>query len=157
MYLSLNDSVIPDHGHVYISVIGLTNDNGLLCHTNRLLQAGYSNTKGNWFIPSGTRINEDDVKGFTRNRGSKVVRLIRTTTGTPPEGMYWCSIPNDTSTLHTIYVGIYNHGRGMNSFRNSILVCYYSLLSMRHCLCFFINFTCREHHIAWQYNFHSKH
>ena len=93
-----------------ISDIGFTDDTALLCYTNRQRQ-GESN--GNWFEPNGTRVNFDDVKGFTRNRAPRAVRLIRTTTGPPPEGMYWCSILDDTRTLQIIYVGLYNHGRGM--------------------------------------------
>ena len=40
-----------------------------------------------------------------------VVRLKRTT-GTPHEGIYWCSILDATSVQCTIYVGLYNRGGG---------------------------------------------
>ena len=108
-YFSLNGSIIPNHGYVDISDIGVTDGTALLCHTNRQ-QQGESN--GNWFAPNGNRVNFDDVKGFTRNRAPRAVRLIRTT-GPSPEGMYWCSILDAAGTPQTIFVGLYNHGRGM--------------------------------------------
>ena len=92
-----------------ISDIGSTDDTALLCHTNRP-PVGV-NSGGDWFAPDGTRVNLDDVPGFTRNRGSMVVRLRRTT-GTPHEGIYWCSILDAVSVPKTIYVGLYNRGGG---------------------------------------------
>ena len=111
VFLSLNKDVIANHGYVVFSDIGSTDDTALLCHTNHIRVRSHS--AGDWFAPDGARVNEDDVKGFTRNRGSKVVRLIRTTTGPPPEGMYWCSIEDATGIPQTIYVGLYNSGQGM--------------------------------------------
>ena len=96
-----------------ISDIGSTDGTALLCNTNRLPQ-GY-NSGGDWFAPNGTRVNEDDVKGFTRDRGPKVVRLIRKTTGPPPDGMYQCFIDDAAGTPQTVYVGLYNSGGGMYS------------------------------------------
>ena len=113
VFLSLNGNNIPNHTYVVISDIGSSDGSALLCHTNRPPQVGQSISGGNWFAPNGTRINEDDVKGFTRDRGSKVVRLKGTTTGPPPEGMYWCSIQDTAGTPQTIYVGLYNSGQGM--------------------------------------------
>ena len=111
VFFSLNGDIIPNHGYVEISDIGSTDGSALLCHTNYIRPLSHSG--GDWLAPSGARIQEDDVKGFTRNRGFKVVRLKRTTTGPPPEGMYWCSIQDASSTHQTIYVGLYNHGQGM--------------------------------------------
>ena len=122
VYLSLNDGIIPNHGYVDISDIGSTGSTALLCHTNYIRTGTHSG--GDWFTPNGTRINEDDVKGLTRNRGSKVVRLKKTT-GLPPEGMYWCSIEDASSTMQTIFVGLYNHGRGMYSPKvKSVVHCF---------------------------------
>ena len=94
-----------------ISDISFTDDSALLCHTNYIRIGSHSG--GDWFAPNGTRVNFDDVKGFTRDRGSKVVRLKGTSTGPPPEGMYWCSIQDAAGTPQTIYVGLYNSGGGM--------------------------------------------
>ena len=118
VYFSLNDDIIPNHGYVDISDVGSTDNTALLCHTNYIRPGTHSG--GDWFAPNGTRLNENDVKGFTRNRGRMVVRLKRTITGTPPEGMYWCLIDDAAGTPQIIYVGLYNSGRGMYSFGKSI-------------------------------------
>ena len=88
-----------------ISDIGSNDDTALLCHTNShpLLPDIH-----NWFEPNGT---EDDVPGFTTNRDGMVVRLRRIT-GIPAEGIYWCSILDATSQLHTVYIGLYSSGEG---------------------------------------------
>ena len=117
VFLSLNGAVIPDHGYMASRDIGSTNDNtALLCFTNR---AG-TPTSGNWFGPDGTRVDDTgtDVPGVIRTRGSMVVRLRRTTTGTAPEGIYWCSVPDSASTPQTVYVGLYNAGGGNVWFLN---------------------------------------
>ena len=96
-----------------ISDIGSTDGTSLLCHSNHPPSPHSSHSGGDWFGPVGIRVNFDDVNGFYRNRAPRVVRLIRTITGPPPEGMYWCSIDDAAGTPQTIYVGLYNHGQGM--------------------------------------------
>ena len=111
VYLSLNGIVIPNNGYVEISDIGSDDDTALLCHTN---QPGSANSGGNWYGPDETRVSGSDVPGFTRNRDPMVVRLKRTS-GTPPEGIYRCTIDDAASTPQTVYVGLYNTGEGNNS------------------------------------------
>ena len=113
VFLSLNGAVIPNHGYVAISDIGSTDDTVLLCITNR----PGTPTSGNWYGPDGTRVDEMDVPGVTRNRGPMVVRLRRTT-GTAHEGIYWCSVEDAASKPQTIYVGLYNTGGGNVWFFN---------------------------------------
>ena len=113
VFLSLNGTVIPNNGLLYISDIGSTDETALLCITNR---PGSPNSGGDWHAPDGTAVGSlgtIDVPGFVRNRGPMVVRLRRTT-GTDPaaEGIYQCSIEDATSTIHYISVGLYNSGRG---------------------------------------------
>ena len=114
MYLSLNGDNIPNHGYVVISNIGTTNDGtALLCNTNYIS----GNSGGNWFVPDGSTVGSFAGVGtadFGRTRGSGVVRLIRNSaaTGTPPEGIYSCTVQDDTLTLQTVYVGLYNSGGG---------------------------------------------
>ena len=94
-----------------ISDIGSTDDSALLCHTNRPAR-GSSNSGGNWFAPDGTRVNEMDIGGFTRNRGPMVVRLKRTT-GSPAEGIYYCKIGiSSSNAVKNVHVGLYNSGNG---------------------------------------------
>ena len=112
VYLSLNGTIIPNHGYVMISDIGFTDNTTLLCHTNKPASGG--NSGGNWFAPDQTRVSGIAVPGFRRNRGPMVVRLYRNTaTGTPAEGIYDCVIEDDTLTLQTVYVGLYNSGGGI--------------------------------------------
>ena len=135
VFLSLNGAVIPERGYVAISDIGFSDKTALLCITNRL---GIP-TSGNWFPPNGTRVDGTDVPGVTRTRGSMVVRLRRTT-GTAPEGIYRCSVPDAASTLQTVYVGLYNTGGGNVWFLNV----HSSTL-----------YTHRASSIVWWYEFHS--
>ena len=96
-----------------ISDIGSTIETALLCNTNYFPDGGVS-SGGNWFGPDGTRvghIGSTDVLGFVRNRDPKLLRLIRyTVAGTPTEGIYRCEVQDDTLTLQTVYVGLYNSG-----------------------------------------------
>ena len=114
VYLSLNDRVIPNHGYVVISDIGTAGDvTALLCITNRPPSTGKSHSAGDWFAPDMTRVTTGNaVPGVRRNRGSMVVRLYRDTATGPPEGIYYCQIQDDTPSLHTVTVGLYNSAEG---------------------------------------------
>ena len=112
VYFSLDGIVIPNHGYVEISDIGSTDDSAFLCHTNFPPPSGSPHSGGDWFAPDGTRVSGIDVPGFTRTRGSMVVRLWRTS-GDPPEGIYQCTIDDATSTLQMVYIGLYNTGGGI--------------------------------------------
>ena len=115
--LSLNGEVIPNHGYVEISNIGSSDSTALLCHTNRSVSPGHSNSGGDWFAPDGTKVesfHSTDVPGFVRTRGPMLVR-IRKTRGDPDEGIYWCDVNDATETPQTVYVGLYNTGRGIHT------------------------------------------
>ena len=115
VYLSLNGTVIPNHGYVEISRIGSNDDSALLCHTNGPATQGTSpnlHSGGEWYAPNGDRLGGTPaVPGVTRTRGSMVVRLKRAS-GTPPEGIYRCTVEDATSTVQMVYVGLYNTGGG---------------------------------------------
>ena len=89
--------------------IGSTDDTALLCHTN---QHSRRLSEGDWLVPNGTKVGNyaystpRDVPGFGRTRGPNVVRLKRSSDGTPPEGMYKCVVRDTTDTNQTVYVGI---------------------------------------------------
>ena len=112
VYLSLNNSYIPNHGYVVISDIGTSNDGALLCNTNYIPDSGYNG--GNWYAPDGTHVrNVGGVPGFRRNRDPGVVRLIRRTdTVIPAEGIYRCTVQDDSTEVQSVYVGLYNSGGG---------------------------------------------
>ena len=116
MYLSLNGTIIPNHGYVVISDIGSAGDDtALLCYTNRPPPTGSRSSGGDWFAPDGTVVTlfGDDVPGLKRNRGPMVVRLYRNpATGPLEEGIYYCQIQDDAGTLHTADVGLYHNGKG---------------------------------------------
>ena len=89
--------------------IGSTDDTALLCHTNKVLPKVIG---GDWFDPDGTKVGSytdsmpRDLPGFGRTRSPHVVRLKRSSDGTPPEGMYKCVVRDTTDTNQTVYVGI---------------------------------------------------
>ena len=109
VYLSLDGTVIPNHGYVEISS---TDDSALLCHTNNPPPPGSASSGGDWWAPDRTKIPSSDVPGVTRTRGPMVVRLWRTS-GDPPEGIYECTINDATSTVQIVYVGLYSTGEGI--------------------------------------------
>ena len=100
-----------------ISDIGTTSDTALLCNTNHHPTSSATNSGGNWFGPDGSSVGSFSSVGsadFGRTRGPGVVRLIRNSaaTGTPTEGIYSCTVQDDTLTEQTVYVGLYNSGGG---------------------------------------------
>ena len=118
VYLTLNNVYIPNNGYVVISNIGYT---ALICNTNRFANltsrpGGRIHSGGDWFAPDGSRVGDrgsDDVPGFDRDRYPMKVQLHRyTATGTPSEGIYYCVVEDDTFINQTVYVGLYNSGRG---------------------------------------------
>ena len=117
VYISLNGVIIPNHGYVVVSDIGSTDDTALICHTNHPPSDNAANSGGNWFVPDNTRVTGTDVPGFVRNRGPMMVRLLRNTaTDSPSEGIYLCLVEDDTLTLQTVNVGLYNNGEGILAF-----------------------------------------
>ena len=96
-----------------ISDIGTAND--LLCHTNRPPPSGSSRSGGAWFRPDQTEVLPGGSSvGFRRSRDPMVVRLRRNIGTTAVEGIYYCQIEDDTNTLQTVYVGLYNDDGGGN-------------------------------------------
>ena len=115
MYLSLKEEIIPNHGYVEIDDIGSNNPTALHCNTDRG-PGGNGDSGGNWFTPDGTAVGNIDnknVPGFVRNRGSMVVILLRDTGPDPAaEGIYRSSILDAEGNNQIVYVGLYNTGNG---------------------------------------------
>ena len=102
-----------------ISDIGSSDDTALLCITNRppSIYGNRPHSGGDWYSPDGTRVgiaDHNDVQGLDRSRGPMVVRLRRSGSGTPTEGIYHCIIEDSTSMFKTVDVGLYNSGGGNN-------------------------------------------
>ena len=114
MYLSFHGNVIPNHGYAVIDDITI---GSVLCHTDLPTQIRGStlHSGGNWFAPDGTRVNEHDVPGFTRNRGPMVVRLVKTETSAN-QGIYKCTIQDAKRESQSVYIGLYYQGYGRNFF-----------------------------------------
>ena len=112
VYVSLRGRVIPNNGYAIIDDIG-SGDNAVLCYTDLTVDFEYPplHSGGDWFAPDGTRVNENDVPGFYRNRGPMVVRLHRTDS-TANQGIYNCIIGDATTKNQTVYVGLYYPGNG---------------------------------------------
>ena len=129
IYLSLNDDIIPSHGYVVISDIGSTDDTALICHTNRPATLNNNaDSGGDWFAPDETRVDDNAVPGFRRNRGPMMVRLLRDTATDPPsEGIYHCLVEDDTLTEQTVYMGLYNSGRGIYSYTGTTISVSYEI------------------------------
>ena len=89
--------------------IGSTDDTALLCHTN---EPSRRDSEGDWFAPNGTKVSNytdsmpRDVPGFGRTRSPHLVRLKRSSDGSPPEGTYKCVVRDTTNINQTVYVGI---------------------------------------------------
>ena len=118
MYLSFHGNVIPNHGYAVIDDISF--ENAVLCHTDLPTQfRGYAlHSGGNWFAPDGTRVNEHDVPGFTRNREPMVVRLVKTETSAN-QGIYKCSIQDAKREQQSVYIGLYYQGYGRKILKHN--------------------------------------
>ena len=113
LHLSLRNKLIPNNSYVVMDDIGSTDDTALLCHTNK---PSHRDSEGDWFAPNGTKVGyytdrysmPRDFPGFGRTRSPHVVRLKRSSDGTPPEGVYKCVVKDTRSIKQAVYVGIYS-------------------------------------------------
>ena len=81
----------------------------LLCHTNKPGQGG------NWVSPKGTRVshNNINVPGFTRDRGEMLVRLKKSSSENPGQGIFKCQVQDANNVPRDVFVGIYKGGKGI--------------------------------------------
>ena len=110
VHITLKNIYIPNNGTVVIDDIGSTDDTALLCNTNIPPFPDTGTSGGDWFGPDGKRVGDvrkSDVLGFVGDRGPNVVRLKRSSTTTPSEGIYKCVIQDNTCVNQTAYVGLY--------------------------------------------------
>ena len=110
--LSLNGTTIANDSYVDVNDIGHVNDSALLCHTNKSDCCRSNNVNiSNWFFPNDTRVQSFEIflgkntSSFSRNRGDRVVRLLRART--PAErGRFYCQVPDVNGVIQTIFVNI---------------------------------------------------
>ena len=109
VYLSLRNKLIPNNSYAIMNDIGSTDDTALVCITNVRSPSVFG---GDWFAPNGERVGggkgPSEVPGIVRTRGRHVVRLKRSSDGTPTEGTYKCVVRDTTDINQTVYVGIYS-------------------------------------------------
>ena len=154
VFLSLDGDIIPNHGYVVISDIGSTASTALICNTNH--PATVDNNRhsgGEWFAPDTTKVNRNFVPGFIRNRGPMEARLLRSTATDPRppvEGIYHCEIEDDTDTEQTVYVGLYNSGRGAYCLSTTCYVQVQSAVLMPCVHWFQVKASTLQHpHVHW--------
>ena len=136
-YLTFNDSVIPNHAYVNLSLMmypgnDAVNDTSstVICHTDltTCCRTDAGPDQGDWYFPDGTRLpgagsHNLNPHPITERRRNKLVRLQRgppTATGTVPDGIYRCDIETvamnsaDNTVRETVYVGVYGSGGTCN-------------------------------------------
>ena len=133
-YLTFNDSVIPSHAYVDLSLMMYPGNDDttadisstVICHTD--LTTCCRNTAGpdlgNWFFPNGdllpgANVNNANQNHIAERRLDQLVRLQRGPIGTIsdiPDGIYHCDIEtmavnsDDNTARETVYVGVYGSG-----------------------------------------------
>ena len=134
-YLTFNDSVIPNHAYVNLSLMmypGNTDtaadiSSTVICHTDltTCCRGSDGGDGGDWYFPDGQSLpgagirNENTQYPITQRKENQLVRLQRGpagATGTVPDGIYHCAIETvamnsaDNTARETVYVGVYGSG-----------------------------------------------
>ena len=130
-YLTFNDSLIPNHAYVDLSLMMYPGNDDttadisstVICHTD-LTTCCRNKDQGNWFFPNGSQVRGSDVNNVNQNhiakrRQDQSIRLQRGPTGAIsdiPDGIYHCAIDTvavnsaDNAAQETVYVGVYGSG-----------------------------------------------
>ena len=133
-YLTFNDSVIPNHAYVDLSLMmypgndDVTADTSsmVICHTDltTCCRGDDGGDQGDWYFPDGNSLpgagaNNVNSCPIAQRKRSQLVRLQRgppTATGTIPDGIYRCDIEtvavnsDDNTARETVYVRVYGSG-----------------------------------------------
>ena len=136
-YLSFNDSVIPNHAYVDLSLMmypgnDVVNDTSstVICHTDltTCCNTASGDDQGDWYFPDGAGLpgagsNNVNSHPIAVRKRNKLVRLQRGPVGTIsdiPDGIYHCDIETvamnsaDNTARETVYVGVYGSGGTCN-------------------------------------------
>jgi len=126
--VSLRDTAYQNNSLVTLEDVG-EGDDALLCMTDLTACCRSSDTPdginalGDWFFPNGTAVpntiigrdmnNVAIIWKFYRNRGPRVVRMLRREGGV--DGIYRCRIPVSLGSpiaYQNIYIGVYTASTG---------------------------------------------
>ena len=140
-YLTFNDSVIPNHAYVDLSLMmypgnyDATADisSTVICHTDLTTCCRYAD-QGDWYFPDGTvlpgagehNLNSHPIAARRRNRLVRLQRGPPEATGDIPDGIYHCDIEtvavnsDDNTARETVYVGVYGSGGIMYTRRTCL-------------------------------------
>ena len=137
-YLTFNDSVIPNHAYVDLSLMMYPGtpdyyadiSSTIICHTDltTCCNAASGPDQGGWYFPDGDTLpgasshNANSVP-IAQRKLNQLVRLQRGPTGAigdVPDGIYRCDIETvavnsaDNTARETVYVGVYGSGGTCN-------------------------------------------
>ena len=101
VYLSLNGTIIPNHGYVDISNIDSTADTALLCYTNLPPPPGEADSGGDWLAPDGMVLD-----GSSEIERDPMVVKLRSVHNN--NGIYRCVVQDRNMINKTVYVGLYS-------------------------------------------------
>ena len=117
---------LPDHGYVNLSLVGTADDgsDSVQCHTDLTTccssgsgtTTGQGADRGDWYFPSGDRLNFNSPNVVYEHRTAQVVDLRRDGNADMPSGIYRCDIETNTvnsidnTARETVYAGIYATG-----------------------------------------------
>ena len=119
-FISFRGRTLDNHSYVDFSEVGRAEDrsDSVRCRSELVMccSSAQGNLRGDWFFPSGERLQFSGPNDPFEGRGAQTVDLRRNTALTP-SGIYQCDIAfdaDDLSAMQTFYVGIYADG-GMYS------------------------------------------
>ena len=125
--------------NIYVDISNLTtNQIALICRTESVNCFSDGRLEGKWFDPSGSQISFDQnsPQGFYSSGSFQELRLIRGVS-TPSDGIYTCRLPDSSTQIQVVYVGLYREDGGQ--FHSCVMDCH--ILNKSHWL----------HHLLLQY------
>ena len=126
-YVTFMGETLPNHAFVNLSLVGTAGDgsDSVQCHTDLSTccrgsaTSGQGVDRGDWYFPSGDRLQFAGTNVVYEVRTAQSVDLRRNGNADTPSGIYRCTVEtnavhsdnsNDTTTRETVYAGIYATG-----------------------------------------------
>ena len=139
VWFSLRGTTYQNNSLVSLENIGDSDTLALLCMTDlaACCRSPHSSALGDWFFPNGTAVPNSDIDGkglmwdFYRNRGLRVVRMIRRRGGV--DGIYHCVIPVSAGPpiiYQNISIGVYAANDGECSIEMYTMYMYFHTSSI---------------------------